>query len=236
MPTRSRLQSLFSLVFQPRRRLRKRKLGCGIERLEPRLPLAADLLTIAAARPAAPGFPAHPELPIPAGATLIDVSDSGQQVLFSSPDPKIVPGQQTVPFLPGALGNLFWMDLSGGTSAPVIRLVTHIAGSTTISAGYTGIGMGIADPFVAGTADLSGDGQTVLFDSWINAHTFDATVPAENDQPSNARVVITLFPGQPPQTVTVEGGGSIDVFVWHASAADPAHNLTAISLLNAVGK
>lgn len=157
-------------------------------------------------------------------------------MLFSSADPNVVAGQQTVPFLPGAVGNLFWMDLSAGTGAPVIRLVTHIAGSTTVSAGYTGIGTGIVDPFVPGTADLSGDGQTVVFDSPINAHTFDATVPPQNDQPSNARLVVELLPGQPQQTVTVEGAGSIDVFVWHASAADPANNLTAVSLLNAVGK
>ena len=167
---------------------------------------------------------------------MIDVSDSGLQALFSSPDPNIVPGQQTVPFLPGAVGNLFWMDLSAGTAAPVIRLVTHIAGSTSVSAGYTGIGTGVVDPFIPGTADLSGDGQTVVFDSPINAHTFDATVPPENDQPSNARLVVQMFPGQPAQTITVEGAGSIDVFVWHASAADPAHNLTAVSLLNAAGK
>ena len=207
-----------------------------MERLESRLALAADLMSVAASRPEAPGFPTQPSLPIPAGATLIDVSDSGQQVLFSSPDPNVVAGQQTVPFLPGALGNLFWMDLSAGTSEPEIRLVTHIAGSTIISAGYTGIGTGLIDPFVPGTADLSGDGQTVVFDSWINAHTFDATVPMENDQPSNARLVVQMFPGQPAQTITVEGAGSIDVFVWHASAADPARNLTAVSLLNAVGK
>lgn len=61
-------------------------------------------------------------------------------------------------------------------------------------------------------------------------------MPPENDQPSNARLVVQMFPGQPAQTITVEGGGSIDVFVWHASAADPAHNLTAVSLLNAAGK
>ncbi len=217
---------------------RRRRALWAPERLEPRLTLAADLLSVAAARPEAPGFPPSPELPIPAGATLIDVSDSGQQVLFSSTDPNIVPGQQTVPFLPGSLGNLFWMDLSAGTAEPVIRLVTHIAGSTTVSAGYTGIGMGIVDPFMPGTADLSGDGQTVVFDSPINAHTFDATVPVENDQPSNARLVVDgwEFPGQQPQAITVEGVGSIDVFVWHASAKDPANNLTAISLLNDAGK
>ncbi len=235
MPIRSRLPSLMTRLFQPRRQPRRRQAACGVERLEARLPLAADLLSIAAARPEAPGFPAQPAHPIPAGATLIDVSDSGQQLIFSSPDPNIVAGQQTVPFLEGAVGNLFWMDLSAG-SEPVIRLVTHIAGSTTISAGYTGIGTGLVDPFIPGTADLSGDGQTVLFDSWINANTFDATVPAANDQPSNARVVVTLFPGQPPQILTVEGAGSADVFVWHASAADPGNNLTAVSLLNAAGK
>jgi len=238
MPTRSPVPALLSRVFSARggRRRKPRPAACAPERLEPRLALAADLLSVAAARPEAPGFPAHPELPIPAGATLIDISDSGLHALFSSPDPNIVPGQQTVPFLPGAVGNLFWMDLSAGTAAPVIRLVTSIAGSTSVSAGYTGIGTGLVDPFVPGTADLSGDGQTVVFDSPINAHTFDATVPPENDQPSNARLVVQVVPGQPAQTITVEDAGSIDVFVWRAAAADPAHAITAVSLLNAAGK
>jgi hypothetical protein len=207
-----------------------------IERLESRLALAADLLSIAAARPGAVGFPEYPALPIPAGATLVDVSDSGKQVLFSSADPNIVPGQQTVPFLEGAVGNLFWMDLSAGLDAPVIRLVTHVAGSTQASAGFTGIGTGLVNPFVPGTADLSGDGMSVVFDSAINAHTFDATVPVANDQPSNAKLVVTLLPGQSAQAVTVEGEGSIDVFVWHAAAPDPANNIVAVSLLNAAGK
>lgn len=223
-------------------RSRRRPLRAGradhlpLERLESRLTLAADLLSIAAPRPEAVGFPAYPALPIPAGATLIDVSDSGRQVLFSSPDPNVVPGQQTVPFLPEALGNLFWMDLSAGLDAPVIRLVTHVAGSTQASAGFVGIGMGIVNPFVPGTADLSGDGMSVVFDSPINAHTFDATVPAVNDQPSNSRLVVQPPLGGPPQVVAIEGEGSIDVFVWHATAADPAHNIVAVSLLNAAGK
>lgn len=238
MPSRFRRSRSVTGVFgcRQRQRPRRKQPVRSVERLEPRLPLAADLLSIAAARPEAPGFPAYPELPIPAGATLIDVSDSGRQVLFSSADPNIVPGQQTVPFLPGAVGNLFWMDLSAGTTAPVIRLVTHIAGSTTVSAGYTGIGTGIVDPFIPGTADLSGDGQTVIFDSPINAHTYDATVPAANDQPSNSLLVVQILPSQPVQTVAIEGQGSPDVFVWHASAADPANNLVAVSLLNATGK
>lgn len=206
------------------------------ERLEARLAPAANLLSIAAARPEVAGFADYPALPIPAGATLIDVSDSGKQVLFSSADPNIVAGQQTVPFLEGAAGNLFWMDLSAGFDAPVIRLVTHVAGSTQASAGFTGIGTGLVNPFVPGTADLSGDGMSVVFDSPINAHTFDATVPANNDQPSNAKLVVQLPLGGSMQLVPVEGEGSIDVFVWHATAADPANNIVAVSLLNASGK
>ena len=207
-----------------------------VERLESRLAPAANLLSIAAARPEAVGFPEYPALPIPAGATLIDVSDSGKQVLFSSADPNVVAGQQTVPFLAEAPGNLFWMDLSAGIDAPVIRLVTHVAGSTQVSAGFTGIGKGIVNPFVPGTADLSGDGMSVVFDSPINAHTFDATVPAINDQPSNARLVVQPPLGGPAQIITVDGEGSVDVFVWHAAAADPANNIVAVSLLNATGK
>jgi hypothetical protein len=239
MPNPAYFSTITALFASTRGRRKTRRIpgwGCSAEQLEPRLALAADLLTVAAGRPAAPGFPASPQLPIPAGATLIDVSDSGQQVLFSSIDPNIVSGQQTVPFLPGAAGNLFWMDLSSGSDAPVIRLVTHVAGSTTVSAGFTGIGTGLIDPFVVGTADLSGDGQTVVFDSRINAHTFDVTVPVENDQPSNARLVVQLFPGQPAQTIVVDDGGSIDVFVWHASAPDPTRNIVAVSIMNQAGK
>ncbi len=221
----------------PRRSLRgTRMTDLPVERLESRLTLAADLLSIATSRPGAAGFPEYPALPIPAGATLLDVSDSGKQLLFSSVDTNVVAGQQTVPFLEGAPGNLFWMDLSAGSDAPVIRLVTHVAGSTQASAGFTGVGTGIVNPFVPGTADLSGDGMSVVFDSPINAGTYDATVPAINDQPSNARLVVQDPLGGPVQAITVEGEGSIDVFVWHATAVDPAHNIVAVSLLNAAGK
>lgn len=227
---------LMSSRFRRRARRRARAAGLVNERLESRIALAADLISIAAGRPEAAGFPSYPALPIPAGATLIDVSDSGKQVLFSSPDTNVIPGQQTVPFLAGAIGNLFWMDLSAGRDAPVIRLVTHVAGSTQASAGFTGVGHGLVNPFVPGTADLSGDGMSVVFDSPINAHTYDATVPQANDQPSNARLVVNLLPPQPAQIVTVEGEGSIDVFVWRAAAPDPANNIVAVSLLNAAGK
>lgn len=217
------------------RRRARRALGASVERLEARLTPAATLLDIAAARPAEPGFPAYPQLPIPAGATLVDTSDSGLQVLFSSEDPNVIASQETVPF-PG-IANLFWMDLSAGLDAPTIRLVTHFAGSTIASTGYTGIGTGLILPFIPGTADLSGDGQTVVFDSWINAHDYDASVPAANDQPSNAYLAFALpLGGGPLQLITVEGHGTTDVFAWHAQSADPANNIVAVSILNAAGK
>lgn len=209
----------------------------AIEYLEARLTPAATLLDIAAPRPAEPGFPAYPELPIPAGATLVDTSDSGLQVLFSSTDPNVIPGQETIPFQAGMQGNLFWMDLSAGLDAPVIRLVTHFAGSTIASTGYTGIGTGLVEPFVPGTADLSGDGRTVVFDSWINAHDYDASVPAANDQPSTQQLVVSKpLGGSSYEILPIGEMGSADVFVWHATGPDPANNITAVSLLNATGK
>jgi len=225
------------LVARDSRRVRRASPRPSVERLESRLTPAATLLDIAAPRPAEPGFPAMPALPIPAGATLVDTSDSGLQVLFSSADPNVIPGQETVPFLAGMQGNLFWMDLSAGLDAPVIRLVTHFAGSTIASTGYTGIGTGLVEPFVPGSADLSGDGRTVVFDSWINAHDYDASVPAANDQPSTGQLVVAIPLGGSGYQIVASGEmGSADVFVWHAMAPDPANNITAVSLLNATGK
>ena len=212
-------------------RLRRRPVRPALERLESRLTPAATLLDIAAARPstgaADPGVPA---LPIPAGATLIDTSDSGLQVLFSSADPNVVAGQETVP-APG-VQNLFWMDLSAGLDAPTIRLVTHVAGSTVASAGFAGIGKGVWAPFEPGSADLSGDGRFVLFDSRVNAHELDATVPARNDQPTFLPPHLDPVTGFP----VYEREGTPDVFVWSATAADPANNITAVDLLNATGR
>jgi hypothetical protein len=234
---RLQLRSLFHRAARTsmRRTLRRRP-PVALERLEARLTPAATLLDIAANRPAVePGFPAYPQLPIPAGATLVDTSDSGLQVLFSSTDPNVVAGQETVPF--PDIANLFWMDLSAGLDNPTIRLVTHFAGSTSASTGYTGIGTGLVMPFVPGTADLSGDGQTVVFDSWINAHDYDASVPAANDQPSNAYLAFAIpLGGGSLQLINVEGHGTADVFAWHAQSPDPANNIVAVSLLNAAGK
>jgi len=227
-----RSSSTAAEVASHRRRTARRRAASRptIERLEARLTPAATLLDIAAARPAETGFPANPELPIPAGATLIDTSDSGLQVLFSSRDPNVVAGQETVP-APG-VANLFWMDLSAGYDAPTIRLVTHVAGSTIASAGFAGIGKGVWPTFEPLTAELSGNGQFVVFDSRINAHDYDATIPAQNDQPTYLPAGVnpaTGFPLYPRE-------GSADVFVWNAIAADPANNITAVSLLNATGR
>ena len=133
MARRSALAASLGLVSSRSRRRSRRKArewSLANERLEARIALAADLISIAAERPEAVNFPAYPALPIPAGATLIDVSDSGKQVLFSSPDPNIVPGQQTVPFLPGDPGNLFWMDLSAGNDAPASRPPSPISAAS----------------------------------------------------------------------------------------------------------
>ena len=209
----------------------RRAAGPAIERLERRLTPAATLLDIAAARLSTgatdPGVPA---LPIPAGATLVDTSDSGLQVLFSSTDTNVVAGQETVP-APG-VQNLFWMDLSAGPDAPTIRLVTHVAGSTVASAGFAGIGKGVWAPFEPGSADLSGDGRFVLFDSRVNAHDLDATVPAQNDQPTYLPPHLDPVTGFP----VYDREGTPDVFVWSAAAADPANNITAVDLLNATGR
>lgn len=171
-------------------------------------------------------------LPLPSGATLEDIDDSGKYVLFSSTDPNLVSpdmtsatGQETVPLHP----NLFWMDLSNGVDKRVIRLVTHFAGSTFASAGFSGVGNGLVAPFEPGSADLSSDGKTVVFDSRITAHDYDATVPAENDQP-NLATFWDLWTQEP------EVPGTVDVFTWNADAVDSANNITLVSLLNNIGK
>ena len=172
------------------------------------------------------------DLPLPAGATLEDIDDSGQYVLFSSTDPNLVAdgttqetGQETIPLHP----NLFWMDLSQGVEKRVIRLVTHYAGSTRASAGFSGVGNGLVAPFEPLSADLSSDGKTVVFDSRIAANDYDATVPKENDQP-NLATFFDLWTQEP------EVPGTVDVFTWNADAIDPANNITLVSLLNATGK
>jgi len=213
------------------RRPRRLHSGAALERLESRLAPAATLLDIASERPstgaADPGIAA---LPIPAGATLLDTSDSGLQVLFSSADPNVVAGQETVPAI--GVQNLFWMDLSAGLDKPTIRLVTHVAGSTVASAGFAGIGKGVWAPFEPGTADLSGDGRFVVFDSRVNAHDLDATVPVQNDQPTYVPPYLDPVTGFP----VYDREGTPDVFVWSAAAADPAHNITAVNLLNVTGR
>lgn len=162
--------------------------------------------------------------PIPAGATLIDTSGDGNYLLFSSLDPNVIPGEQNLP----GVNNLYWMDITKGPENAVIRLVTHFAGSTTASAGYFGIAKGLVPlTFEPQTADLSGDGQTVVFDSRINANAYDATVPAANDMPSIERDRYGEL---------VLDNATSDVFVWHASAPDPSNNIAAVDLLNTSGK
>lgn len=162
--------------------------------------------------------------PIPAGATLIDTSGDGNYLLFSSRDPNVIAGEQSLP----GVNNLYWMDISKGPENAVIRLVTHFAGSTTASAGYFGIANGLVPlTFEPQTADLSGDGQSVVFDSRINAHSYDATVPAANDMPSIERDRYGEI---------VLDNATSDVFVWHANSADPTNNIAAVDLLNSAGK
>ncbi len=162
--------------------------------------------------------------PIPAGSSLIDTSDNGNYLIFSSRDPNVIAGEQSIP----SVNNLYWMDISKGPEQAVTRLVTHFAGSTTASAGYFGISNGLLPPtFEPATADLSGDGMTVVFDSRINANAYDASVPIKNDMPSVERDLS----GHP----TIDNATS-DVFVWHASAIDPANNIAVVDLLNTAGK
>lgn len=162
--------------------------------------------------------------PIPAGATLIDTSDDGNYLLFSSLDPNVVVGEQSFP----TVDNLYWMDVSNGLENPIIRLVTHFAGSVATSSGYFGVGGGLLPPtYEPGSADLSGDGQSVVFDSRINANAYDASVPARNDMPSVERDLAGVI---------TDEFATADVFVWHARDPDPANNIAAVSLLNPAGK
>ena len=115
----------------PVRRGRKSRLAAA-ERLEARINFAATLIDLAVPRDASGGHPAYDQFPIPAGSTLVDVSDSGRYVLFSSTDTNVVTGQQTIP---SVNPDLFWLDTSTGET----RLVTHRAGSEVQSAGYAGL-------------------------------------------------------------------------------------------------
>ena len=225
----ARLFSSPTAATRPARRIRL----AAAERLEERVNLSATVIDLAAPRAESGGYPVLGAFPIPAGATLVDVNDSGRYALFASTDTNVIAGQQTIPSLNP---NLFWLDTSTGET----RLVTHRAGSTVQSAGYAGVqgsiylgaGYGMWPMFQPLTADLSGDGQTVVFDSIITANEYDATVPAANDQ--------ATF--RPPQGTTVGQLiqsfqlGTADVFVWRASAGDPANNISLVSRLNETGQ
>lgn len=230
----SAILSLFTRT--PRRtaaRPSRRGRLASAERLEARLNLAAAIVDLAAPRDASGGFPAYGELPIPAGATLVDICEAGRYVLFSSTDTNVIAGQQTIPSLNP---NLFWLDTVTGTT----RLVTHRAGSVVQSAGYAGLegstylgpGLGLWPIFEPLTADLSGDGQSVVFDSIIAANEYDASVPVANDQATFR----PPQPGTPTQAFQNLQLGTVDVFVWRANAADPANNISLVSRLNATGR
>ena len=230
----SRLFSMFSRSSRrspvQARPARKSRLAAG-ERLEARLNLAATLIDLAVPREASGGYPAYEQFPIPAGATLVDVSDSGQFVLYSSTDTNVIAGQQTIPSLNP---DLFWLDTKTGET----RLVTHRAGSEVQSAGYAGLetatytpGYGLWPMFQPQTADLSGDGQTVVFDSIITANEYDRSVPLENDQATYR----PLQPGTGLQWNSLQLGTE-DVFVWRALDADRANNISLVSRLNAKGQ
>jgi hypothetical protein len=68
------------------RRDRRRSLAAA-EQLESRLNFAAVLVDLAAPRPesSTTGHPAYEQFPVPAGAMLVDVSDSGRYVAFTQP-------------------------------------------------------------------------------------------------------------------------------------------------------
>lgn len=233
------MRTLLSFLFASsgsrtsrRGRVARRSRVAPGERLEPRINLSATLIDLASARAASNGFPAYGELPIPAGATLVDVSDKGDIVLFSSTDTNVVAGQQTVPSIHP---NLFWLNTTTGET----RLVTHRAGSTVQSAGYAGLqgdsyvgpGLGLWPAFEPLSADLSGDGQSVVFDSIIQANEYDSNVPLENDQ-------ATFRPpeaGSTTQSWQNLQRGTVDVFVWRAGG-DPANNISLVSRLNDQGQ
>ena len=232
----SRLLSIFNRSSRrasaEARTARKSRLAAA-ERLESRLNFAATIIDLAAPRDASGGHPAYDQLPIPAGATLVDVSDSGRYVLFSSTDTNVLAGQQTIPSINP---NLFWLDTNTG----VTRLVTHRAGSEEQSAGYAGIegstyisaGLGLWAMFQPLTADLSGDGKSVVFDSIIAANEYDASVPVENDQATYRPPQVTAK----PEDFKNLRQGTVDVFVWRADAQDPANNITLVSRLNSKGQ
>lgn len=232
-----RTASLLSMFTRPSRRspararaARRSRLAAA-ERLESRINFAATLVDLAVPRDASGGHPAYDQFPIPAGATLVDVSDSGRYVLFSSTDTNVISGQQTIPSLNE---NLFWLDTATGTT----RLVTHRAGSTVQSAGYAGVegstyvgpGLGLWAMFEPLTADLSGDGKSVVFDSIINANEYDASVPVQNDQATYRPLEVI------DQTFKNIQIGTVDVFVWRADGADPANNVSLVSRLNDNGQ
>jgi hypothetical protein len=228
----STLFSLFTRASRRANRAARRGRLAAAERLEARLNLAATIVDLAAPRDASGDYPAYEQFPIPAGATLVDVCDAGRYVLFSSNDTNVIAGQQTIPSINH---NLFWLDTNTG----VTRLVTHRAGSVVQSAGYAGLdgsdyvpGYGLWPMFEPLTADLSGDGQSVVFDSIIAANEYDASVPVANDQ-------ATYRPPQAGATTLNWQNlqiGTVDVFVWRALGPDPANNIALVSRLNARGQ
>ena len=231
-----RPSTLFSAFTRTSRRVATRPARRGrlasAERLEPRLNLAATIVDLAAQRGASGGHPAYDQFPIPAGATLEDVCETGRYVLFSSTDTNVIAGQQTIPSLNP---NLFWLDTNTG----ITRLVTHRAGSLVQSAGYAGFdgsdyvpGYGLWPMFEPLTADLSADGQSVVFDSIIAANEYDVSVPVANDQATYRPPASTA--GTPAwQNLQL---GTVDVFVWRALGPDPANNISLVSRLNATGQ
>jgi len=231
--------SLFSLFTRGPRRspararpARKSRLAAA-ERLESRLNFAATIVDLAAPRDASGGNPAYDQFPIPAGGTLVDVCDSGRYVLFSSTDTNVIAGQQTIPSINP---DLFWLDTNTG----VTRLVTHRAGSEVQSAGYAGLegdkylgpGYGLWPMFEPLTADLSGDGRSVVFDSIIAANEYDASVPVENDQATYRPLKKDASSGSGWNNFQM---GTVDVFVWRADG-DAANNISLVSRLNATGQ
>jgi hypothetical protein len=227
-----RPSTLFSAFTRTSRRPARRGRLAAAERLEARLNLAATIIDLATPRDASGDYPAYEQFPIPAGATLVDVCDAGRYVLFSSTDTNVIAGQQTIPSLNP---DLFWLDTNTG----VTRLVTHRAGSVVQSAGYAGLdgsdyvpGYGLWPMFEPLTADLSGDGQSVVFDSIIAANEYDASVPVANDQATYRPPVSS---GGTPAWQNLQLG-TVDVFVWRATAADPANNISLVSRLNAQGQ
>jgi hypothetical protein len=199
----SRLFSMFSRSSRrspvQARPARKSRLAAG-ERLAARLNLAATLFDLAVPREASGGYPAYEQFPIPAGATLVDVSDSGQFVLYSSTDTNVIAGQQTIPSLNP---DLFWLDTKTGET----RLVTHRAGSEVQSAGYAGLetatytpGYGLWPMFQPQTADLSGDGQT-----W--------GAPVATGKGTGPLTEIR-FPAAPAKFIRITQTGSVDGLFW----------------------